>query len=98
MGHPDCVEWELKRSRFYAFASMLSLETVSGSSLLPFKGFRSTNVEASDCVSASLKFYLRIESVSLPMLSYPGRQVTSSCEIASLCIQGLLEVYFKINK
>ena len=28
---------------------------------------------------------------------YPGRQVTSSCEIASTRIQGL-ETYFKINK
>ena len=34
----------------------------------------------------------------LPMLSYPGRQVTSSCEIASKRIQGLLEAYFKINR
>ena len=33
----------------------------------------------------------------LPMLSYPGRQVMSSCEIASNRIQGLLESYFKIN-
>ena len=33
------------------------------------------------------------------MLSYPGRQVTSSCEIASLRFQGLLEANFKkINK
>ena len=32
------------------------------------------------------------------MLSNPGRQVTSSCEIASYPIQGLLEAYFKINK
>ena len=32
------------------------------------------------------------------MLSYPGRQVTSSCEIALKHIQGLLEAYFKINK
>ena len=31
------------------------------------------------------------------MLSYPGRQVTSSCEIASYPIQGLLEADFKIN-
>ena len=31
-------------------------------------------------------------------LYYPGRQVTSSCEIASKRIQGLLEAYFKINK
>ena len=32
------------------------------------------------------------------MLSYPARQVTSSYEIASKRIQGLLEAYFKINK
>ena len=32
------------------------------------------------------------------MLSYPGRQVTSSYEISSERIQGLLEAYFKINK
>ena len=32
------------------------------------------------------------------MLSYPGRQVTSSYEIASKHIQRLLEAYFKINK
>ena len=32
------------------------------------------------------------------MLPYPGRQVTSSCEIASWRFQGLLEAYFKINK
>ena len=32
------------------------------------------------------------------MLSYPGRQVMSLCEIASKCIQGLLEAYFEINK
>ena len=31
------------------------------------------------------------------MLSYPGHQVTASCEIPSYLIQGLLEVYFKIN-
>ena len=31
------------------------------------------------------------------MLSYPERQVTSSCELASERIQGLLEAYFKIN-
>ena len=34
----------------------------------------------------------------LPMLSYPGRQATSSCEIASYSIQGLMEAYFKMNK
>ena len=28
-------------------------------------------------------FYPEIENFILPMLSYPGRQVTSSCEIAS---------------
>ena len=28
------------------------------------------------------------------MLSYPERQVTSSCEIESQRIQGLLEAYF----
>ena len=32
------------------------------------------------------------------MLSYLGRQVTSSCEIAAKRIQGLLEAYFEINK
>ena len=32
------------------------------------------------------------------MLSYQGRQVKSSCEIASKRIQGLLEAYFKNNK
>ena len=32
------------------------------------------------------------------MLSYPGRQVTSSCELVSKRIQGLMEAYFKINK
>ena len=42
--------------------------------------------------------YPGIEYLILPMLSYPGRQVTSSCEIASKRIQGLLEAYFKINK
>ena len=40
-----------------------------------------------------------IENLILPMLSYQERQVTSSCEIASLYrIQGLLEAYFKLNK
>ena len=32
------------------------------------------------------------------MLSYPGRQVTSLCEIASKRSQGNLEAYLKINK
>ena len=32
------------------------------------------------------------------MLSYPGRQVTSSCEISSFRIQGLEEAHLKINK
>ena len=45
-----------------------------------------------------MRFYPGIENLILPMLSYPGRQVTSSCEIASLRIQGLLEAYFEINK
>ena len=45
-----------------------------------------------------LRFYPGIETLTLPMLSYPGRQVTASCEIASYRIQGLLEAYFKINK
>ena len=31
------------------------------------------------------------------ILSYPGRQVTLSCEIASYCFQGLLEALFKIT-
>ena len=30
-----------------------------------------------------LKFYPGIENLILPMLSYPGRQATSSCETAS---------------
>ena len=30
-----------------------------------------------------LRFYTGIENLILPMLSYPERQVTSSCEIAS---------------
>ena len=38
--------------------------------------------------------YPGIENLILPMLSYPGRQVTS-CEIASKCIQELLEAYFR---
>ena len=45
-----------------------------------------------------LRFYPGIENLILPMLSYPGPQVTSSCGIASKCIQGFLEAYFKINK
>ena len=46
-----------------------------------------------------LRFYPGIENLILPMLSYPGRQVTSSsCEIASKRIRGLLEAYFEINK
>ena len=45
-----------------------------------------------------LRFYLAIENLSLPMLSYLGRQVTPSCEIASKRIQGLLEAYLKNNK
>ena len=32
------------------------------------------------------------------MLSYPGRQVTPSCETAFKRIQGLLEAYFKMDK
>ena len=32
------------------------------------------------------------------MLFYPGRQVTSLCEIAYERIQGLMEAYFKLNK
>ena len=32
------------------------------------------------------------------MLSYPGRQVMSSCEIVSERIQGLQEAYFTIDK
>ena len=32
------------------------------------------------------------------MLSYPGCQAMSSCEITSYRILGLLEAYFKINK
>ena len=32
------------------------------------------------------------------MLSYPGHQVTSSCEIASMRSQGLLEANFTIYK
>ena len=33
--------------------------------------------------SYNQRFYPGIENLFLPMLSYPGRQVTSSCEIAS---------------
>ena len=40
-----------------------------------------------------LRFYPGIENVILPLLSYTGRQVTSSCEIASSRVQGLLEAY-----
>ena len=43
-------------------------------------------------------FLYGVENVILHMLSYPGRQLTSSGEIASLLIGGLLEAYFKINK
>ena len=39
-----------------------------------------------------------IENPILPMLSYPGCQVTSSFEIASKHIQGILDAYLKINK
>ena len=39
-----------------------------------------------------------IKNLILPMLSYPEHQVTSACEIASKCIQGLLEAYLKINE
>ena len=39
-----------------------------------------------------LFFFLIV--IILPMLSYPGRQVTSSCEIASKRIHGLLEAFF----
>ena len=45
-----------------------------------------------------LRFYPGIENLISTMLSYPGRQVTSLCEIASERIQGLQEAYFKINK
>ena len=48
--------------------------------------------------SSNLRFYPGIENLILPMQSYQGRQVTSSYEIASWRIQGLLEAYFKINK
>ena len=44
------------------------------------------------------QMYPGIENLILPMLSYPGCQVTSSCEIASKRIQELLEAYSKINK
>ena len=43
-----------------------------------------------------------IENLFSPTLSNPGRhcyvKVTSSYEIASKCIQGILEAYFKKNK
>ena len=45
-----------------------------------------------------MRFYPSLENLILPMLSYPGRQVTPSCEIASKRIQGIREAYFKINK
>ena len=45
-----------------------------------------------------LRSYPGIENLILLMLSYPGRQITSSCEIASKRIHGLLEAYFEINK
>ena len=45
-----------------------------------------------------LRFYSWIENLIFSMLSYQKHQVTSSCDIASPCIQGLLEAYFKINK
>ena len=38
------------------------------------------------------------KSYLTPIVSYPGRQVKSSCEIASKRIQGLLEAYFEINE
>ena len=44
------------------------------------------------------EIYPGIENLILPMLSYPGRQVKSSCEFASQRIQGLLEAYFNINE
>ena len=47
---------------------------------------------------AYLRFYPGIDNLILPMLSFSGRQVTSSCEIASQRIQGPLEAYSKINK
>ena len=43
-------------------------------------------------------FLSGVENLIFPMLSYPGRQLTSLGEIASLLIGGLLEAYFKINK
>ena len=45
-----------------------------------------------------LRFYSWIENLIFSMLSYPARQVTPSCDIASPRIQGLLEASFKINK
>ena len=45
-----------------------------------------------------MTFYPWIENLILPMLSYPGRQVTPSYEIASKRIRELIEAYFKINK
>ena len=44
-----------------------------------------------------LIIYPGSEKIILTMLSYPGRQVTSSCETASKRIQGYLEGYFKKN-
>ena len=39
---------------------------------------------APSCTPAKdIRFYPWIENLLLPMRSYPGRQVTSSCEIAS---------------
>ena len=34
-------------------------------------------------IRVTLRFYSGIENIILPMLSYPERQVTSSCELAS---------------
>ena len=45
-----------------------------------------------------LGFYPGIENLRLPVLSYPGRQVTPSCRIASKRIQAIPEAYFKIGK
>ena len=45
-----------------------------------------------------LGFFPGIENLSLPVLSYPGFQVTSSCKIASKRIQAIPETYFKIDK
>ena len=44
-----------------------------------------------------LRLYPGIENLILPILVYPGRQITSLCEIVSKRIQGLLEAYFKMN-